>query len=87
MGTVLEDVAGGHGGIAESVNEDSFELALQEVGAQQGTNQLLYIGGIGKRLIEVVVDVWPKRVEEKRGDQERTEIFNDEYSSPSDLGA
>lgn len=34
VGAVLEDVASGHGGIAEAVNEDGLELAFQEVDGQ-----------------------------------------------------
>lgn len=87
MSTVLEDVAGRHGGIAEAVDEDRFELAFQEVDAQKGTDQELGIGGVRERLIEVVVDVRPQREEEEGGDQERAEIFNDEHGPPSDLRA
>ena len=33
VGAILDDVAGGHGGTAETVHEDCLELALQEVHA------------------------------------------------------
>lgn len=38
VGTVLDDVAGGHGCATEAVHEDGFELALQEVQGQQGAD-------------------------------------------------
>lgn len=87
VSTVLEDVAGRHGGIAEAVDEDRFELAFQEVGAQKCADQKLGVGGVRERLIEVIVDVRPQREEEEGGDQERAEIFNDEHGPPSDLRA
>lgn len=87
VSTVLENIAGRHGGIAEAVDEDRFKFAFQEVDTQKGADQELGIGGVRKRLIEVVVDVLPQREEEKGGDQKRTEIFNDEYGPPPDLRA
>lgn len=64
MGAVFENVAGGHGGIAEAVDEDSLEFALHEMDAEQDANQLLDVGRVGKRLVEVEVNERPKRVEE-----------------------
>ena len=87
MSAVLENITGRHGGIAEAVDEDRFELAFQEVDAQKGADQELRVGGVRKRLPEVVVDVVPQRKEEKGGDQKRTEIFNDEHGPPSNLRA
>lgn len=84
---VLENVAGRHGGIAEAVDEDRFKFTFQEVDGQKSANQELDIGRLGERLVEVVVNEWPKRKEEERGDQEGTKVFNDEHSSPSNLGA
>lgn len=85
MGAVLENVAGWHGGIAEAVDEDGLELALQEMDAEQEAHQFLDIGRLGQRLVKVVVNKRPKRVEEEGRDQKRTEIFNDEHGSPCDL--
>ena len=85
--TVLEDIAGRHRRIAEAVNEDGFELAFQEMDAQKGANQKLDVGGIGERLVEVVVDERPQREEEEGRNDERTKVFNNEHGPPSDLGA
>lgn len=87
MCTVLEDIAGRHRRIAEAVNEDGFELAFQEVDAQKGANKKLDVGGIGERLVEVVVDVRPQRGGEEEGrNNERAKVFNNEHGLPSDLG-
>lgn len=39
VGAVLEDVAGGHRGIAEAMDENRFELAFQEVDGQKTADQ------------------------------------------------
>ena len=64
MGAVFENVTGRHGGITKAVDEDSLEFALQEMDAEQDANQFLDVGRFGKRLVEVVVNERPKRVEE-----------------------
>lgn len=57
VGAVLEDVENGHGGAAESVHEDGFKLALQEVQSQQAAYEQLQVGGVGEGLVEVEVYV------------------------------
>ena len=87
MGAVLENVASGHCGIAESMNENGFKFTFQEVNGQKPADQQLEIRWLWKRLIEVVVEVRPKREEEKRRDMEGAKVFDNENGTPSDLRA
>lgn len=41
VAAILEDVEGGHGGIAEAVDEDGFEFAFEEVEGDHETGQCL----------------------------------------------
>lgn len=47
MGAVFEDVEGGHGGGAEAVDEEGFELAFGEVETYEGEGEGLEVGGAG----------------------------------------
>lgn len=87
MGAVLEDVAGGHGGAAETMHEDRLILALQEVQGQQGADEELQVRGLGERLAEAEVQERSEREKEERGDQKRAEIFNDKDGTPGNLGS
>lgn len=69
MGAVFEDVEGGHGGGAEAVDEEGFELALGEVQADEGEGESLEGGGaeaIGCGVEEV----------KERVDEEGAEVFD-----------
>lgn len=86
MGAVLDDVVGRHGGIAETVDVDGLELALQEMHGQELADEKLKAGSFGQ-LVEVVVDQWSQRVEEQDGDEQRPEVLDDKHSAPADLRA
>ena len=47
MGAVFEDVEDGHGGGAEAVDEEGFELAFEEVQTYEGQGEGLEVGGAG----------------------------------------
>lgn len=86
VGAVLEDVASRHGGIAEAVHKHRLKLALQEVDGQQGANQQLQVRRLRERLVEAEVQQRAEREEEQGGDQERSEVLDDEDGAPCDLG-
>lgn len=65
VGAILEDVARRHRSIAETVDEDGFELAFQEMDGQQAADEQLDVGGLGKGFIKIVVDERPEGEEEK----------------------
>lgn len=68
VGAVLEDVAGGHGGVAEAVHEEGLILALQEVQGQEEADEELQVGGLGEGLVEVEVDQVAEGEEEEGWD-------------------
>ena len=82
MGGVLEDVKDGHGGGAEAVDEEGFELALGEVDHDEDQRERLEVGcatacGAGVGEVEV----------EEGMDQEGAEIFDEEDCAPLYLRA
>lgn len=85
VGTVLENVAGGHGSIAEAVHKDSLILALQEVDGEKGADEELHVRRSRNSVI-VEVQEGTEREEEESWDEEGTEVFNDEDGTPCDLG-
>ena len=87
MAAVLDDVACGHGGIAETVDEDGFVFALDEVAGQEGADQELELRWVGEWLVEVKVDIWAEGEEEQSRDEERSEVFDNVDGAPSKLGA
>jgi hypothetical protein len=86
VGAVLEDVTGGHGGVAEAVHEEGLILTLQEVQGQEEADQELNVGWLGEGLVEVEVDQIAEGEEEEGRDEEGSEVFNDEDGAPCDLG-
>lgn len=87
MAAVFDDVAGGHGGIAEPVDEDGFVFAFNEVDREQGADQELEEGWFGEWLVEVEVDIWSEREEDEGWDEEWPKVFDDVDGAPSELGA
>lgn len=83
MAGILENVESRHRGVAEAVDEQRFELALEEVEGEEDAGEGLQVGGLGRR---VGVDVGAGEVEE-RVDEEGAEVFDDEDGSPGDLEA
>ena len=86
VSAILEDVAGRHGGVAEAVDEDSFILTLQEVQGQKGADKELSIGGVGDSIV-VEVEQRAEGEKEECGNQERTEVLDDEDGTPGNLGS
>lgn len=71
MGAVFEDVEGGHGGGAEAVDEEGFELALGEMETDEGEGEGLKVGGAG-----AAVGCGREDEVEERVDQEGAEILD-----------
>lgn len=68
VGTVFEDVAGGHGGVAETVHEDGLVLALEKVQCQHRADEELGLRRLGERLVVVEVEEWTEGEEEESWD-------------------
>ncbi len=83
MDGVLEDVARRHCDIAETVDEEGFEFAFDEVEGDGYAGEGLEGRGRGGGS---AVDVGAEEVEEGV-DEEGTEVFDDEDGSPCDLRA
>lgn len=83
MGRILEDVGVGHGREGEAVDEDGFQLALEEVQCDHPEGEGLKGGGAlveGRELVDVGAKVVEDRVDEKG-----SEVFDDEDGAPCDL--
>lgn len=80
---VLEDVEDGHGRRGEAVEEDAFELALEEVEGGENHEEGLSGGSLGDGG-EVGVEVGAGEVEEGV-DDERAEVFDNEDGAPANL--
>lgn len=80
---VFENVECWHSAIAEAVDEEGLELALDEVQRNQQARERLQGGGFGGG---VGVDVWSEEVEE-RVDQKRPNVLDHEDGAPRDLEA
>jgi len=83
VGGVLEDVARGHGGVAEAVDEEGFEFAFDEVEGDGYAGEGLQGRGRG---VGAGVYVGAEEVEEWV-DEEGAEVFDDEDGAPCDLRA
>ena len=83
MCRVLEDVPHGHRGVREAVDEERFELALEEVQGHHGASEGLQGRGIGRA---IAIDVRSEEIEEWVND-ERSGIFDQEDGLPGYLGA
>lgn len=59
MCAVLEDVTRRHGCGAETVDEDRFELSLEEVDCEKCAYENLETGRFRNRLVEVEVNIRP----------------------------
>ena len=70
MGAVFENVGGGHGGGAESVDEEGFEFAFEEVEDDEGEGEGLEGGGTGAGGCAGEYEV------EERVNQEGAEVFD-----------
>lgn len=83
MRAVFEDVEDGHGGVAEAVNEEGFELAFEEVKSDECAGEELEGGGGGRG---GGVYCAPEEVEEGVN-EERAGVFDDEDGAPGNLRA
>ena len=81
MRRVLEDVEGGHRGIAEAMHEHGFDFAFDEVKGDEDAGESLK----ARRLLRsILIDRGPEEVEQ-RVYEERTGILDYEDRSPGDL--
>lgn len=80
---VLEDVGDGHCVGRELVDKGRLEFALDEVANNHGKGQQLCLG---QRCITTGVDVWSGG-DDGEMDQDRSEVLNEEDSSPGNLRA
>lgn len=74
VGRVFEDVQEGHAGGGESVDEESFKLAFDEVQHYECESERLELGRAGGRRQEGVQD---------RMDEDGPQIFDQEDGAPS----
>jgi hypothetical protein len=83
VGRVLEDVAGGHGGGGELVDEEGLDLALEEVAGEEGEAEPL---GLGHGLVAVGVEEGAQG-EDGEVQDDGAGVLDDEDGAPGDLGA
>lgn len=85
MRTVLEDVTCGHRGRAETVDEDRFELSLEEMDGEKCAYEGLKAGRFRDRLVEIEVDIRSQAVKNQCRNHKGSEILDDVDCSPSSL--